>query len=324
MAWTLSVGAAVFALSAVCTGLMLRWLRGRAILDHPNARSSHAVPTPRGGGVAVILAILAGWLAAQIRWPEDGFYPLLAAALGLAVLSWLDDLRGLPAWLRLVGQAIAVLVAMPWLGFGGDVFQGLLPPVPALILSALVWLWFLNLFNFMDGIDGISAVEAGSVGLGLALVSGITAHGAMGPLPGLAVAAGAAGFAVWNWQPAKVFLGDVGSVPLGFLIGGLLLKLAADGYWAPALILPLYYLSDASITLVRRLARGARVWEAHREHFYQRAVAAGRSHAQVSLAVLAANLALIGLSLVALAQPWLALVGAGLVVAALLTWLARR
>jgi len=323
MVWTLSVGAAVFALSLAGTWLMLRWLRGRAILDHPNARSSHAVPTPRGGGIAVVVAVLAGWLAAQMRWPEDGFYLFVAAALGLSVLSWLDDLRGLPAWLRLIGQAIAVLVAMSWLGFGGDVFQGLLPPVAALVLSGLVWLWFLNLFNFMDGIDGISAVEAGSVGLGLALVSGITAHGAMGPLPGVSVAAAAAGFAVWNWQPAKVFLGDVGSVPLGFLIGGLLLKLAADGYWAPALILPLYYLADASITLIRRLARGARVWEAHREHFYQRAVAAGRSHAQVSLAILSANVVLIGLSLAALAQPWLALAGACLVVAALLTWLAR-
>jgi len=324
MVWTLSVGAAVFALSLACTGLMLRWLRGRAILDHPNARSSHAVPTPRGGGVAVIVALLAGLLAAQMRWPVYGFYFVMTAALGLAALSWLDDLRGLPAWLRLVGQAIAVLVAMPWLGFGGDVFQNLLPPAAALVLSALVWLWFLNLFNFMDGIDGISAVEAASVGLGLALISGITAHSVMGPMPGLAVAAAAAGFAVWNWQPAKVFLGDVGSVPLGFLIGGLLLKLAADGYWAPALILPLYYLADASITLVRRMARGARVWEAHREHFYQRAVAAGRSHAQVSLAVLAANLALIGLSVLALAAPWLGLAGACLVVAALLTWLARR
>jgi len=323
MVWTLSVGVAVFALSVAGTGLTLRWLRRRAILDHPNARSSHAVPTPRGGGIAVIAAILAGWLVAQLRWPEEGFYLLLAAALGLAVLSWLDDLRGLPAWLRLVGQAVAVLAALPWLGFGGDVFQGLLPPIPALCLTALLWLWFVNLFNFMDGIDGISAVEAGSVGLGVAVVSGLTAHGAMGPIPGIAVAAAAAGFAVWNWPPARVFLGDVGSVPLGFLIGGLLLNLAADGYWAAALILPLYYLADASITLIRRLLRGARVWEAHREHFYQRAVAAGRSHGQGSLAVLAANLVLVALSLVALAQPWPALAAAAVVVAVLLAWLAR-
>ncbi len=323
MVLSLSVAAAVFALALAGTWMMLRWLRGRAILDHPNDRSSHAIPTPRGGGIAVVVAVLAGWAVSQWRLPEQGFALLLAATLGLALLSWLDDLRGLPAWVRLIGQALAVLVALPWLGFDGLAFQDLLPPPVVLGLAALIWLWFLNLFNFMDGIDGISAVEAGAVGLGLALVSAITSHGAMDPLPGLALAAAAAGFAVWNWQPAKVFLGDVGSVPLGFLIGGLLLKLAADGIWAPAVILPLYYLADASITLTRRLLRGERVWQSHREHFYQRAVRAGRSHAQVSFAVLVANLALVALSLAALAHPWPALAGACLVVAFLLAWMAR-
>lgn len=324
MVLVFSVTAAVFVFSLLGTGLAVRILRARAILDHPNDRSSHALPTPRGGGIAVVLAVMAGWAAADWRLPEEGFPLLMAAAAGLACLSWIDDLRGLPAWLRLIGQIAAVAVALPWLGLGAGPFA---VPLPGWVLPAaagLVWVWFLNLFNFMDGIDGISAVEAGTIGLGAALVAAITAHGALDPLPGLAIAAAAAGFAVWNWQPAKVFLGDVGSVPLGFLIGGLLLKLAGDGYAVPALILPLYYLADATITLARRALRGEKVWRAHRDHFYQQAVKAGRSHASVSLAVLVANTALGGFALWALFHPIPALIGACVVVALLLAWMARR
>ncbi|MDH3702467.1 MAG: glycosyl transferase, partial [Alphaproteobacteria bacterium] len=131
----------------------------------------------------------------------------------------------------------------------------------------------------------------------------------------------ALGFLRFNWHPARIFLGDVGSVPLGYLLGWLLLQAAAAGYWAPALILPLYYLADATITLLRRAARREKVWQAHREHFYQRAVQNGRSHARVSLAVLAANVVLAALALVAVAQPVIALAAAATTVALLLAWM---
>jgi UDP-N-acetylmuramyl pentapeptide phosphotransferase/UDP-N-acetylglucosamine-1-phosphate transferase len=138
-----------------------------------------------------------------------------------------------------------------------------------------------------------------------------------------AVAAAAAGFLVWNWAPARIFLGDVGSVPLGYLLGFLLLEQAARGHWKVAVILPLYFLADATITLLRRLSRGQRVWQAHRQHFYQRAVQRGLGHAAVVQRVIAADIVLIGCGWTA-ENGWsiLGLIGAGVTVALLLAWLA--
>src|SRR6185312_3303856 len=197
---------------------------------------------------------------------------------------------------------------------GDLVFQGLLPPLADHLLAGLAWLWFINLFNFMDGIDGISGVEAAAIGLGTALAAWLAGtYQEIGC--GLALAGAAAGFLVWNWHPARIFLGDVGSIPLGLVSGWLLLRLAIDGAWAPALILPSYYLADATLTLAKRLARGEKIWQAHRSHFYQRAVQAGLRHDQVARRVAETNVMLILLSYVALGgQSLLALAGAVLVV----------
>src|SRR5260370_2533279 len=184
--------------------------------------------------------------------------------------------------------------------------------------TALLWVWFVNLFNFMDGIDGITGVETASVGIGVALVvlsGGDEADGSA--VLALTLPAGMLAFLRWTWHPAQLFVGDVGSVPLGYLLGWMLLGLAGKGLWAPALILPLYYLADATITLGRRVLRRERVWEAHRQHFYQRALGTDGDHAAVARLVLAADTLLIVLALLALAQPGLALTPAGLVVAAL-------
>ena len=207
----------------------------------------------------------------------------------------------------------------------GLVFQGLLPPLLDRLAAGLLWLWFVNLFNFMDGIDGIAGVEAGSLGIGLVLVGAVAAWpGANLALPAL-LAAASLGFLVWNWAPAKLFLGDVGSVPLGYLLGWLLLVAAMNGAWAPALILPLYYLADATITLIKRAARGSRVWRAHREHFYQRAVQGGASHGRVAAQVLTCNAVLIVLAvLAARGSVWPALLIGAVAVAALLAILERR
>ena len=175
----------------------------------------------------------------------------------------------------------------------------------------------------MDGIDSITGVEAGCIGIGIALIAMQFPSFSIDPLLPTAIAAAAIGFLWWNWHPAKIFLGDVGSVPLGYLLGWLLLNLASSGFWAPALILPLYYLADATITLVRPAARGERVWEAHREHFYQRAVQGGRSHAQVSTGVGLCNVALLGLAALSLAWPLPALAAAFATVVAFLIWLSR-
>ncbi|MGE4220770.1 MAG: glycosyltransferase family 4 protein [Alphaproteobacteria bacterium] len=318
--------AGAFAASLAATGLVLAQLRRRAVLAQPNARSSHAVPTPQGGGIAVMAVVLAVWGLTDLAAPQPNLWIPIAGAAGLAILSWLDDLRGLPAGLRLLAHIGAVAAGLIWLtGAGhGPVFQGLLPPWLDVAAAAVAWVWFVNLYNFMDGIDGIAGVETAGIGVGLAALGLLPAATAMpDPVLPLALAAAAAGFLYWNWHPAKLFMGDVGSVPLGFLLGGLLLDAAARGHWAPALILPLYYLADSTITLLRRAARRERVWQAHREHFYQRAVQNGRSHAQVAGAVLAADAALVVLALAATAAPWAAVAAAALLVAGLLWWMAR-
>lgn len=326
--------APTFLLSLAGTGLLVRLLGARGVLDRPNDRSSHTAPTPRGGGLALVGALLAAWpLLLLWQGAAAGFDPRLTTAfwaawggaLGLAAISFADDLAGLGAGPRLAAQVVAVGAALAVLdGAGlGLVFQGLLPAWLDRLLAGLAWLWFVNLYNFMDGIDGIAGTESAVLGIGLALVFAL--GGSLLPA-GLAllVAAAALGFLVWNWQPARIFLGDVGSVPLGFLLGWLLLLAAAEGHWAAALILPGVYWADATLTLLRRGLRGERVWRAHREHFYQRAVQRGLGHGEVARRVALAGAGLVGLALLAgpLGAP-AALAGALLLVAWLLRRLAR-
>lgn len=306
--------------SLVGTGLVLRLLRARAILDHPNERSSHDRAVPRGGGIAVMAVAAGGW--ALLAWWQGFSINLLAAAglaAALAAVSFLDDLRGLPVLRRLMLQALAVALGCLLLP-ETPVFQGLLPGVADRLLAGFFWLWFINLFNFMDGIDGITAVEAGSIGLGIVLLTalgGTTLGGAPELGPPAAIVAGAVlGFGVWNWHPAKIFLGDVGSVGLGFLLGWLLLSLAAQGQWLPALLLPLYYLTDATWTLLRRMLRGEKFWRAHRSHFYQHAARGLGNHGAVSLRVLGCNLVLMAEAL--FLDGWMALALGGVAVALLL------
>ena len=329
MSWGLFAAFAVvvFAAAWAGTGAVLRVLERRAILDHPGERSSHTVPTPRGGGLAVVAVILAAWTAiAALAGTLTLYWPALAAAFLLAAVSWIDDLRKLGPAPRLVAQAAAVAAGLVALPSAGPVFQGLLPPALDAVAAAVVWLWFVNLFNFMDGIDGISGAETASIGVGLCLVALVGAGSAEVGLYALTAAAAALGFLPWNWPPARIFLGDVGSVPLGYLIGWLLLSAAGEGYWAAALLLPLYYLADATLTLARRLARGERIWRAHREHYYQRAVQRGLNHAAVVWVVLATNLVLGACAVLSVAGATAAAVGlaCGALTVGIVLWYFRR
>jgi Fuc2NAc and GlcNAc transferase len=312
----------VWGLTRVLIGVLER----RAILDKPNQRSSHAVPVPRGGGLAVmgvLLPVVAGLLLhAGTPPPDTGL--LLAALLLLSGVSWMDDLRGMPARVRLgahfLAAAAAVYLLRAQLSFPAYAPDWVIFPAVAVAL-----VWFINLYNFMDGIDGITGIET------VTLAGGIAFIGALEALPGtpvaIAVAAGGAalGFLVWNWHPARIFMGDVGSIPLGFLMGFLLVRLAASGQWAPALILPAYYLMDATFTLGRRLLRGEKIWEAHKEHIYQIAVQRGKNHAHVSAAIGAGNLALIACAWATTAgYLWLGLGLAGVVLILLVAYLVPR
>jgi len=329
MTWLAAALAGIpcFVASLLGTRAALAYLERRGILDHPSERSSHDAPTPRGGGLALIAVLLAAWLVIALAAPGAELAVLwpLAAALGLALVSWRDDLRALPNTFRLAAHVAAVAAGMLALARTGPVFQGFLPFWLDRLASGFLWLWFVNLFNFMDGIDGITGSETVCLGVGAALVAAIAGLNTGLPLYGIAAAAAALGFLKWNWHPARIFMGDVGSVPLGYLLAFLLLEFAGAGLWAPALLLPLYYLADATITLGRRILQGERFWRAHRQHFYQRAVQSGLSHASVVEAIISANLALLGLALWAsAASPWLPLVLGALVVAALLAFLGSR
>jgi len=324
MDWTLTaaVAALVLVASFAGTGLVLRFLSDRAILDHPNERSSHTRPTPKGAGLAIVPIVAAAWLWAGWATGNAHAAPAIVGALALGALSWLDDLKGLSPLARLAGQAFAVAAVLFAAPLPGPVFGGLLPHWLDLAAAGLAWLWFVNLFNFMDGIDGIAGVETAALGLGTALVTVMAGLPPAYLLYGVAVACAALGFLRWNWQPARIFLGDVGSVPLGFLLGWLLLALAAAGQWAAALILPLYYLADATVTLLRRGLRGEPVWRAHRQHFYQLAVGRGLSHAEVAGHVLWVDIVLMALAVVAAGgRPEMALAAASAVVAWLLFFL---
>jgi UDP-N-acetylmuramyl pentapeptide phosphotransferase/UDP-N-acetylglucosamine-1-phosphate transferase len=315
----------------ICAGLILvlrPWLQQYA-LARPNARSSHEEPTAQGGGIAVIAATLAvATVAVGFRTPEFGaLSPVLAATFLIAVLGAVDDIRPLDVVPRLVLQTLAVcavIVALP-------AELRVVPILPWWLergLLVLGGLWFVNLVNFMDGIDWMTVAQ------GVPMTAGVVLVGLGGglPVPALAVAlallGALIGFAPFNRPVAKLFLGDVGSLPIGLLAGWLLVLLAGHGHLAAALILPLYYLADATITLGQRLYAGERVWEAHRSHFYQRATARGFTVFEVVARVFIVNVALV---LLAAATVWrpsaitslLALTLAGALVGWLLTSFAR-
>jgi len=324
--WVVAVvTVAVLAAVWLLTDRVRVWLVAHAILDRPVARSSHDTPVPRGAGLALVPVVVAGALVlAAIGKTPPGTGMILTAVACLALLFWRDDRHGLPIAVRLAAQAAAVLAGLAVLP-QVPVFQGALPLLLDRAAAGLLWLWFVNLYNFMDGIDGITGGETASLGIGIALVVARAGDGIDGTAAVALVAAFAAiGFLRWNWHPARIFLGDVGSVPLGYVMGWLLLLLAGEGQWAPALILPLYYLADASLTLARRIRRGERFWQAHREHFYQRAVACDGDHAAVTRLILAGDGALVVLAVAGVKYPLPALALAVGVVAALLAMLQRR
>ncbi|HZH28077.1 MAG TPA: glycosyltransferase family 4 protein [Azospirillaceae bacterium] len=285
------------------TGRVLRHLRRRAILDMPNERSSHTVPTPRGGGWGILAGIVPAWLVLGVAGGDTTALAALPGCLVVAAVSWLDDRGGLGPAVRLAAQFAAAGLGMWMLPPDALALQGLVPVWVDRVLAAVAWVWFMNLYNFMDGIDGIAGSQAASVGAGIALVVWTAGLPDGNAWPALSLAAAAAGFLVWNWHPARVFMGDVGSVPLGYLLGWLLLGLAVHGQWAAALLLPLFFVADATTTLVRRAAAGKPVWLAHREHAYQKAVQRGLRHDTVVVRMLGLNGVLLILAAVATAGP---------------------
>lgn len=283
-------------LSLLLTGALRRYALARRLLDLPNARSSHTVPTPRGGGVAIVLTFLLGlpfllW-ADVMNWRET--LGLGGAGALVALVGFVDDHRHIAARWRLLVHFAAVAWALFWMG-------GLpaLPPFGAAagvdwlayVAAALYLVWLLNLYNFMDGIDGLAGVEAVSVCLGGALLYWLTALGDGWGAPMLLLAA-VAGFLCWNFPRARIFMGDAGSGFLGLMLGLLSIQAAwvsLSFFWAWLILLGVFTV-DATLTLLRRLVRRQRLYEAHRSHAYQYASRKVGAHWPVTLAAGAINL----------------------------------
>jgi len=321
------LAAAVVLAAALC--VVLRPLLLRYALARPNARSSHKVPTPQGGGIAVLagafLALsLALWLSSVEGEAGRAVLVVGLAATALAVVGAWDDIRPLPASVRLVLQAACVGLVLFRAAPELRLFPEVMPLAAERALALLAGVWFVNLVNFMDGLDWITVAGLVPLAGALALAGSL---GVIDPVTGWLAAAlcgGLLGFAPFNRPVARLFLGDVGSLPIGLVTAYLLYRLAGSGHLAAAVILPLYHLADATITLLRRLARGEKVWEAHRSHFYQQATANGFSVLAVIGRVALLNLALVALAGFSVAFPGLWLQLAYLAVAALLTGLLLR
>lgn len=279
----------------VCAVLIvvLRPLLMRYAIARPNARSSHTLPTPQGGGVAVIAATISAIALCAVVFGVqiDAILLVLAAAIFIALVGAADDLRPIQPLPRLFLQGAAIVIALCALPKGFQVF-GILPLWVERALLLVSGLWFVNLVNFMDGLDWMTVAEIFPIAAALALF-GISGH-----LPettttiALSLGGAIVGFAPFNRPVAKLFLGDVGSLPIGLLTGWCLLQLAGHGYLIAAFLLPLYYLADATITLFRRIGNGETIWVAHRTHFYQRATDNGFSVMQVAAEVFVLNIAL--------------------------------
>jgi UDP-N-acetylmuramyl pentapeptide phosphotransferase/UDP-N-acetylglucosamine-1-phosphate transferase len=281
--------------SALLIVVLLPWL-ARYALARPNARSSHRTPTPQGAGIAVVAATLgAATIALAIfsrgALPDLNLPKIVAATLIMTCLGAIDDMRPLPAGMRLILQAAVIAGVIYTLPDQLRVMP-LLPWWLERVLLLIGGLWFVNLVNFMDGIDWMTVAEV------IPITATLTVLGIAGALPSygtlLALALGGAmlGFAYFNRPAAKVFLGDVGSLPIGLILGWLLLLVAGGGHLVAAVVMPLYYLADATVTLFRRLFRREPFWEAHRTHFYQRATDKGFSTMAVVARVFAVNIGL--------------------------------
>ena len=303
MAWASVLAGGVVALVVGGLGaeLFRRWALARALLDHPNLRSSHAVPTPRGGGVGIVVGFLAGlcvWVLAGGTLSPRSF-GWLAGALLVATVSFVDDIRSLPALPRLAAHMGAAAL----LTQAGVQSRDL--PLALAVPAAFFWVVLMtNVYNFMDGIDGIAGTQAIIAGLALGL-GGAAVGNPLVAVSGVLLACAAGGFLLHNLPPARLFMGDVGSTFLGFGFAGLTLlgNLGVGGGELPievGVAIHAPFLFDGLVTLARRILRGERWFEAHRSHYYQRLVQAGLTHGRVSLlygllAVLAASAALFGL-----------------------------
>ena len=311
-----------------------RWALRSNLLDIPNERSSHTRPVPRGGGLAIVVVSLIGLIIIWIlrpAWPWSALFVYGSGATLIAFVSWLDDLRSLPNRVRFAVHSLSAAMVILGFGYWSKIYLPLLGTINLGWLGlAITFLWIvglINAYNFMDGIDGIAGGQAVVAGLGWAVLGWLSGQFFITGI-GVVLAASSLGFLGYNWPPAKIFMGDVGSAFLGYTFAVLpVVAVQRDPRFALAGVLLVWpFVFDAAFTFLRRLLHRENVFTAHRSHLYQRLVATGFSHKNI--ASLYIGLAIIGLVCsVALVMEWRwadYLTAIVIVVAPLILWLGTR
>jgi UDP-N-acetylmuramyl pentapeptide phosphotransferase/UDP-N-acetylglucosamine-1-phosphate transferase len=285
------------ALSAVLI-LLLKPLLDRHFLAEPNARSSHKIATPQGAGLAVMLSVLIVCVSALLLtppWQPPSLLPVLASAVFLTLLGAFDDLHGLGISWRLIGQSLAATAIVFALPRDFQIFPDFLPLAVERVLLVLAVVWFINAVNFLDGLDWMMVAQVVPITLGVLALAAFDQVSDSIALLALALLGAVLGFAPFNKHPAKVFLGDAGSLPLGLCLAFLLIFIAKS-HFVSGVLLAFYTLADATLTLIWRAVAGESVLSAHRTHFYQRATAQGLSVPQVTARIFLLGLVLVGLA----------------------------
>jgi UDP-N-acetylmuramyl pentapeptide phosphotransferase/UDP-N-acetylglucosamine-1-phosphate transferase len=296
--WAAIVAGAA-ALSAMSI-LLLKPLLNRYFLAEPNARSSHRVATPQGAGLAVMLSVLIVCVSALLLnppWQPPSLVPVLAAAACLTVLGAFDDAHGLAVSWRFAAQFLGASAIVFWLPPDFQLFPDILPLLVERALIALGVVWFINAINFLDGLDWMMVAQVVPMTLGILALAAFDQISDSIALLALALLGAILGFAPFNKHPAKVFLGDAGSLPIGLCLAFMLI-FVAKAHFVAALLLALYTLADATLTLVRRIVDREPILSAHRTHYYQRATAQGLSVPHVTRRIFLLGLSLAGLAVV--------------------------
>lgn len=318
---------------------LITYLNKKNILDVPQKRSNHRRPTPKGAGLIIIPTIIVSivFFIKLDLIKSDPWLILSLLTIVFFITSIIDDILNLPSSPRLLIHSLCVLIAITSLendivdfvsGYNSQLKLGINNESLTLIFKCflfLYWLWLVNLFNFMDGMDGITASQTFTFSAGIVLLS------IYGSLPsqysyiGLIIFSSFVGFLFWNMPPAKIFLGDSGSIPLGFLISSIIIiNLINQQNFVPSIILILYYFLDSTLTLIIRIIKRKNVFEAHSEHFYQKKIRSGNNHLKVLKKINIVNISLLIFSLLYVKYKILSLVLSFTLVFILLNWLNKK
>ena len=308
--------------SLVITKLLINIIPKFGIVDVPSKRRAHDKITPRGGGLAFVLiySILLPSFEYFVVGSIDDSVLVLQMLIPISVVSFWDDISHVMIPLRLLIHVLCSCLAIMWLVHPSSILRYEIPVYLDLAIGAFALLTFLNIYNFMDGIDGITVSQSLHYSVTILLLCSVRydliPNVDMVIVTTIIIGGWSFGFIYFNWQPAKIFLGDVGSISLGFLIGICLLIIASASakLFAASVIASLYYIADGGVTILIRIVKGEKTWEPHLQHFFQKSVKGGKSHKRTVKRIMKCNTLLMLLAIQSLYYPMISIIGATLVV----------